>query len=239
MKQPNEQRLSYPGRDLEAMAFAKNYHRWIMEIFQPYFGRSVAEIGAGAGSVSEFLLERVEGELILVEPSLEMFPLLERRFGAIDNVELHQDFFSNIADKISPDTLVYVNVMEHIPDDKAEIEAAYRSLQPGGHLLIFVPALPSIYSALDKALDHFRRYRLRPLKKLCADAGFDIVRARYFDLLGIFPWWFSFKLLRSTKISPRSVHLYDRLVVPVEKRLETLIRPPIGKNILLVARKAG
>jgi SAM-dependent methyltransferase len=233
-------KLKYPGRDLEAMSFARRYHRWIVEIFQPFLLGKVVEVGAGSGSFSEFLLDAGVKDLVVVEPSSEMFQLLKQNLAEADaTIEFHQDFFVNVAPKLkpAPSAIVYVNVMEHIPDDAAELTAVFNTLAPGGHALIFVPALPWLYGSLDKAIDHFRRYELQPLKELCRQTGFEIVRAQYFDFLGILPWWVNFKLLKSTKIDPKAVHLYDQVVVPVEKPLETLVHPPIGKNILIIARK--
>jgi hypothetical protein len=127
-------------------------------------------------------------------------------------------------------------VLEHIENDAAEAAAMHRALKPGGHALIFVPALEGLYSELDRKLGHFRRYRRRPLVRLFEQAGFDTVRCRYFDIAGIIPWYIAFVLMNRT-ISEGKVSLYDRVVVPVMRAIEGWIPPPIGKNLLLVARK--
>ena len=68
-------------------------------------------------------------------------------------------------------------------------------------------------------------------------AGFDIVQARYFDVLGVVPWWVVYTLGRKTRFNPGMSRLYDRLLVPVGRALESLFPPPLGKNVLLVAKK--
>jgi SAM-dependent methyltransferase len=134
------------------------------------------------------------------------------------------------------DSVVYVNVLEHIEDDRAELALAHRALRPGGHLLVYVPALSFLYSDLDRSVGHFRRYQKKQLVGLARQSGFTVVSARYFDMLGILPWFVVYVLLKKT-IRPGDVSLYDRLVVPVMRSLEGIIAPPIGKNLLLIGRK--
>jgi SAM-dependent methyltransferase len=230
----------YYGRDLEAMSFAVNYHRWVIDEFRPYLGERTADMGAGTGNFSNLLLEAyVTEQLVAFEPSANMYPLLEERLGIRDNVEtvnggLSSEYFNS--DK-SFDSILYVNVLEHIEDDGEELSNARMALKSGGHLLLFIPALSFLYSELDRLLGHFRRYGKRGLIELVQSAGFEVVKVKYFDCMGIVPWYLTYVLLKRT-ISRNDVIYYDRLVVPVMRRIERLIPPPIGKNILLVGRKA-
>jgi hypothetical protein len=113
---------------------------------------------------------------------------------------------------------------------------ANRALRVGGHLLIFVPALPWLFSEADKNVGHFRRYYKKNLVKLVEDAGFSIKKAHYFDFAGILPWYVNFVLLKNS-FNPSSVALYDKIIVPPMRVIEKLLRPPIGKNVLIVAKK--
>jgi len=103
-------------------------------------------------------------------------------------------------------------------------------------VLIFVPALSWLFSDLDRHLGHFRRYHKRRFVELVESARFSVVDVRYFDVVGIFFWYLAFTLLRRP-ISGGNVSLYDRAVVPIMRRVETLVPPMIGKNLLLVGRK--
>lgn len=230
-------RPQYFGRDLEAMAFAARYHRWILGEFHPYLGRAVAEVGAGTGSFTKLLLERV-ARLTAFEPSANMFPQLAESMAGRPGVTLVNDFFGPAATSTEArfDTVLYVNVLEHVEDDSGEVAAMYQALESGGHALVFVPALASLYSDLDRTLGHFRRYHRKSLRSLFEQAGFEIVKCNYFDFAGIVPWYLAFVLMKKT-ISPGKVSIYDRLVVPVMRILEGLIPPPVGKNLLLVAKK--
>lgn len=234
----------YAGKDLESMSFAVNYHRWILSIFEPYLGRRILEVGAGTGSVSELLLERPLESLSLVEPSTAMYERLCRRIGQLSPavpVKTYNDVFARVAGLIRsseiPDSIIYVNVLEHIAEDVIELNLISNTLDPGGRLFVFVPALKWLHGSMDRQLDHYRRYERSELEEKCLAAGFKLITSQYFDLLGVLPWWVKYKLLRSNKMEPGAVKVYDRWVVPIAKIVESSIPPPLGKNILLVAEK--
>jgi SAM-dependent methyltransferase len=236
--------ISYAGKDLEAMAFAPNYHRWILEIFAPYMGSRLVEVGAGTGTFSGLILERRPESLTLVEPSREMFSILDgkvRGWHTSTRVAARNDIFTGVADEIrlgqKPDSIIYVNVLEHIEDDEGELRAVNRTLERGGRLFIFVPAMRWLYGSFDRKVDHFRRYMRPELEGKCRGAGFKVLKSIYFDFAGIAPWWVKYCLFKSDAMESGLVRVYDRFVVPVVKSVETVVAPPVGKNILLVAEK--
>lgn len=227
---------SYFGKDLEAMSFAENYHKWILEYFAPYLGRDVAEIGAGVGDFSKLLLSKTISRLTAFEPSSNMFPRLKAALEADLRATTCYGYLGVKGASGPFDSVVYVNVLEHIEDDVAELRRAYACLRSQGHLLVFVPALQWLYSELDRQVGHFRRYTKKQLVELVQGASFEVVRARYFDVAGILPWYVNFVLLKNS-MGSGSVRVYDRLVVPMMRVLEAHIPPPIGKNVLLIAVK--
>lgn len=234
----------YPGRDLEAMAFAQKYHRWILETFKPHLGQRLVEVGAGAGSFSEMLLELPSESFSLVEPSKEMYALLASHVGGLQTgarIKTYNSIFSSVAEEIKtsqqPDSIIYVNVLEHIEDDEAELRMIHSTLEKGGRAFIFVPALRWLFGKFDESIGHFRRYTKRDLEEKCLRAGFKIISSRYFDVMGVAPWWLKYRLLRSSSMEPRAVELYDKYFVPLTKAAERRIKPPLGKNIILVAEK--
>lgn len=227
------------------MSFAVRYHRWLLDEFRPYLGKHVVEVGAGTGSFSEMLLACGPSSLSLIEPS-EMFDELTRNISAdtsATSVRFFNSKFESIASELSktqrPDTVIYVNVLEHIEDDDRELTLIHESLCENGRCLIFVPALPSLFSSFDLDIGHFRRYRKLDLEKKIDNAGFKLLKSRYFDIAGIAPWYLKYRLLNSRSMEPGAVNLYDRLCVPVMRRVESIVKPPIGKNILLAAEKRG
>ncbi len=235
--------VEYAGKDLESMEFAENYHRWILEIFKPFLGQSIVEVGAGTGSFSRLLLELEPAELTLVEPSA-MYSALTKFAAGVDSrtkIRLEQDVFANVADQIRsdsrPDSIVYINVLEHIFDDEAELRSVHRTLEYGGHVCIFVPAIPFLLSDFDRQIGHYRRYQRRELIAKCEAAGFSVKLVRGFDLPGVLPWLIKYRLMRSTTMGGFAVRLYDKLAVPLIRVLENAVPPPIGKNLIIVGEK--
>jgi len=229
----------YVGRDLEMMDFAERYHRWILDEFRAFLGPHIAEVGAGTGTFSELLLQEPGlRQLIALEPSARMHHLLAQRLARDARAITHCGFFEDVVghNEGALDALIYVNVLEHIEDDRAELAHAYRALRPGGYLCMFVPALRWLYSRFDASFGHHRRYHKDELLALLRNSGFQIAYARYFDMAGILLWLLVIRLLRRT-LAGGQVRTYDRWVVPFIRRFEAAISPPLGKNVIAVARK--
>jgi SAM-dependent methyltransferase len=229
----------YEGRDLEVLADMPNYYSWIMDTFAAHVTGHVIEYGAGAGTVSTRLVPFAT-RLTLVEPSANLVRRLRKRFEAQSKVEVVdasvEDHAIRMADN-SVDTIVLVNVLEHVQDDREALTRLIRTLTPGGRLLLFVPALQLLMSRLDKMVGHFRRYRKAELVDKVRAAGGEVQSCRYFDLIGVAPWFILNRLLGSTSFNPALVALNDRFAVPVSRTIERLVDPPFGKNLILVATK--
>ncbi len=236
-------KIQYIGKDLEAMDFAVNYHRWIYEIIQPFLGKDIVEVGAGTGAFSELLLESKPQTLSLVEPSdmAELLKLNVKGKNEVTKTRIFSNIFAEVAKQIeteqSPDSIIYINVLEHIKDDLLELKLIWQTLNKSGRVFIFVPALPILFSEFDKTIGHYRRYRKVELEKLCQSAGFNLLVCRYFDGPGILPWLVKYRILKSVKMESAAIHLYDRLVVPITKFIENKIRIPVGKNLLIIGEK--
>lgn len=237
--------FAYSGRELEAMVEAANYRRWILDIFKPYLGDHLVEVGAGLGTFSELILSRHECRtLSLVEPSRSMYERLDglaQRMNSRTHVEaFHGDFVSTaplIKSRQTPDSVLYVNVLEHLKDDEGELSSVNKNLADNGRVLIFVPALSWLYGSFDEQVGHFRRYTRTELEEKLRRAGFRILKSAYFDLPGIFPWWIKYRLLKSETLEPSAVRFYDRFIIPTLRRIEKRIPPPIGKNVIVIGEK--
>lgn len=197
------------------------------------------EIGAGIGTISSRLIDNVE-HLDIIEPSAHLAPRFPK--SLTDNpkaslfFETLEQHLPQVADNTC-DSVVMVNVLEHIEDDAAAVRELHRVLKPGGHLLLFVPALSFLFSELDRRHGHYRRYHLRPLADLLQRNGFQIVMKRYFDMAGVMPWWLINTIGKKADFDPDMVKFYDRFVIPASRFLEKWISPPLGRNIIIVAEK--
>lgn len=232
--------VEYAGADLEALQVLRQYRDWILNEFKPHLSGAAVEIGAGIGSYSELLLKFVSS-LDLVEPSALQFRHLEQRFLGDPRIRVLQagaEAWAQAAPSESRDTIIMINVLEHISDDVQTLRDLHRVLRPGGHLLLFVPALMLLYSRLDSLLGHHRRYDRSGLTQKVEGAGFDVLWCHYFDFLGILPWLVVNRLGGATTFSPKAASLYDAVGVPMTRTLERYHRPPIGKNLILAATRA-
>lgn len=232
---------------LGAMESAPNYHNWLLDEFKPHFGKNVVEVGSGTGSITKKLLENNLNKLFSIEPSELVFNELTKSIDKhIQETESEvvytglNSFLSDSVDQLKKeniDTFIYINVLEHIENDKEELTLIHSVLEKGGKLLIFVPALQWLFGTHDMNVGHFRRYYKKELQNKVEQAGFKVLKNNYFDFLGILPWWFAFKVLKIKYLKDGQSKIYDRLIVPIERKIERKIAPFVGKNLLLVAEK--
>lgn len=229
----------YFGKDLEALFYADKYYEWIVSEIRHYLGKNFVEVGAGSGTFSEIVLRTNPRSLTAVEPSDNMFKLLGKRFEEEKRISMLKGTFQHVRNKIhpKPDTAFYINVLEHIKDDEKELSDMYNFLPKGGHICIFVPALMFLYGTFDKNICHYRRYTKKELIKKLEKAGFQIERAKYMDFLGILPWLILFRIFKKQTLNKKQVVIYDKFVVPIMRLFESIITPPIGKNVLVVGKK--
>ncbi|HKY98846.1 MAG TPA: class I SAM-dependent methyltransferase [Gemmatimonadaceae bacterium] len=231
--------FQYSGNELDSLAEARNYYSWVLRQFEPYLGPEVIEAGAGIGTFSEFLLSSSKVKhLTAIEPASNTYPHLEARFRGNPGVTTRKGYLSEFYKDLKADAIVAVNVLEHIEDHELFLKEAHSAINPGGALLLFVPALPAIFGTLDKAFEHYRRYTRRSLREVIAAAGWSPKRVSYMNFPGIAAWFMAGRVMKKTSIAVNEAKTYDRLVVPILSRVETMIEPPIGSNLVAIATKS-
>lgn len=230
--------FSYSGTELDAVAEATNYYRWIIDSFADDLGKRIIEAGAGIGTVSELVLRSASPtQMLLIEPAANNIPELRRRFEHDPRVQIYHGYLENVGATLSTDTVIAVNVLEHVERDAEFLRAAYAMLNPGGALLLLVPALPAIYGSLDKAFDHYRRYTRPGLEKLLLSSGFRIETLHYLNFIGVAAWFSAGRIFHRKTLGRSQVRFYDRWVIPWLRRIESVVHPPIGQSLLAVARR--
>ena len=227
-------------RELELLSNTPTSTRLILNQFDHLLGRNILEIGAGLGQISSMLVKN--GRLIT---SLEPDPKLCQQLKAATQSLGVRSFPSTLegaltSGQITPneefDSIVIVNVLEHIENDIQELKIAKSVLKPDGRIIIFVPAMPSLYGSMDAISGHFRRYRRAELEAVIRAAGLQGESIRYFDPLGVLPYWLSYRVLNRQTLGASSVALYDKVIIPTSIFLSRLIRSRgLGKNLIMVA----
>ena len=229
------------AEELENLAQANRFFGWIADELAPHLGQRILEVGAGIGTIATKLAERKPAsEITAIEPAENLFEELHAAASRLRNVTALQLTSQELA-RTRPqqfDSIIYINVLEHILDDAAEMRTAFDLVAPGGSLGVFVPAMSRLYGSLDFKSGHHRRYDKSLLREAVAGAGFEIVELRYLEVAGIVPYWLMYRLLNRQSLSPSSSAVFDRAVVPVSKLIQRLVpNPPFGKNLLLIARR--
>ena len=230
--------FNYSGSELDSLAEAKNYYAWVTRQFEPHLGPKVVEVGAGIGTFSDYLLRSPKvKELVAIEPGANTYPHLKKHFEGDRRVTTLDGYLSDHYQGLNANAVVAVNVLEHVKDHKTFLEEALAATTQGGSLCLFVPALPGIYGTLDTVFEHYRRYTKSSLRQVIEAAGWKIERLSYMNFPGIAAWFMAGRVLRKTNIAPGDARTYDRLVVPWLSRLETIVPPPIGSNLVAIAKK--
>ncbi len=239
--------FQYQASDLEAMAGLNSYHTWILEEIRPFLGRHMAEIGAGIGTFTDILAKEhlrcnPNSQLKAFEPDSNLYQHLQDTLECkhsdllrASRLLISQGYFQKSTRGF--DTLIMINVLEHIADDGELIRLVHDSLEAGGTFVVFAPALPWLFSAFDRSVGHQRRYKKEDLRQLFINNGFAVLKLKYMDCLGVCPWYLRFVLGGSQSINPDLARIYDRWFVPVTRWLEILWEPCIGKNLLMVGQK--
>jgi 2-polyprenyl-3-methyl-5-hydroxy-6-metoxy-1,4-benzoquinol methylase len=230
----------YAANDLEIIEEAHRYGEHIFELFRPFVGRRVLEVGAGIGTMSKKLV-RVSELVIGIEPNANCVARLEGAMRAEPKFTLRpchlEDCDLSELQRQQLDTIYCVNVLEHIEDDVAALKAFKDAIVPGGHVLIYVPAVQAAYGPLDAELGHHRRYSKRTLSAAFAAAGLDLIRLRYANPIGLIGWMYNARVTKARSHSLDQVRVFERFVAPWALPLERLIPPPLGSSLAGVGVK--
>lgn len=234
--------FEYSGVDILAhLACSQKTAKRVVSLFSEYLGSRVLEVGGGLGQISEVLVDS-DIDLLTLEPDPHLFGKLEEKFHPLPRFEVQNLTVESllVEGKLAAefDSAIYINVLEHIADDSAELINVRKLLKSGGNVVVFSPALPILYGTMDGLSGHFRRYTKSELIGLVKDSGFEVIHVEYFDFVGIFPYFFMYRLLKVRTIGSGGMFVYDNIILPISTMLERLARGRlIGKNLLIVGRK--
>jgi SAM-dependent methyltransferase len=223
---------------LETLADAPNFNTAVLGKVESFIGCRVLEVGVGIGTFTERLLPRCQ-LVVGVDVVGDFLALCRKRLGDHQNLELHQaDMGAGIPPALRGrrfDTVLCMNVLEHIEDDTRALRDFLALLEPAGALVLIIPQYPWLYNCLDSNDGHFRRYDRRGIEARLQVTGFEVTHTSCFNLAGIVGWFVNGTLLRRKDLPARQLRTYDRLA-PWLLRLESLIGPPAGLSLLVVAR---
>jgi SAM-dependent methyltransferase len=221
---------------LSTLEEADNYADWIYRLIQPHLGAAVLEIGAGHGELTERLQR--DAHVTATDLSKRCVDALGERFAGNERVEVLQGDVAALATGGRRyDSVVLINVLEHIDDDVNALADLRELLKPGGKLCVFVPAFEGLYSDFDRRIGHRRRYRRSQLVSTFDRAGLAVRDVRYVNTVGAVSWWLFARQLGQVPTQRWSVQLYDRVAVPFIRSFEAGREPRFGQSLLCIGER--
>jgi len=233
-----------------AIGKAAAYQRWIFDLIKPAIGSRLLEIGVGSVPFSRlypplisWYPADIDSTMVAEAVQIGSDRLPSTQILGIVGDAGTSEFWNKVRAHHQPDSIIAVNVMEHILDDVGFLKNAFDVLPEdgSGRMALFVPALPSIYGSMDASAGHYRRYRKNGLASLATSVGFEIESLQYVNAPGILYWWWRGKVRKTTDLTDPmlldSISRIDRYAVPLIRMVEDRISPPIGQSLVIRLRK--
>jgi SAM-dependent methyltransferase len=227
----------YVGTELDVFVHATNWKSYVHTTLRNYLRGDVLEVGAGIGAATELLNDGTPHRWLCLEPDRRLAERIKGNLRpALRNCEVAVGALSDLRAREDFDAILYMDVLEHIEDDKAELARAANLLRPNGSLLVLAPAFPWLYTPFDSAIGHFRRYTRHSLRTV-APEGLREERVHYLDSIGMLASAGNRLLLRSATPSVGQIRLWDRVLVPLSKIVDPFVAHSFGRSVLAVWRK--
>lgn len=230
---------SDPGKmTLDAIEQAPKFNRWMYDSVKPWLGKRVAELGCGRGNLSNFFRHH---ETVLLTDYRDDYldPLRlkwkRKRNLSFEKLDMTQREDYAVLTKFQPDSVVFLNVLEHLEDDRAVLKNLFDHVPSGCRLIILVPFGMKLYSDFDKELGHFRRYEKGELETKMTDAGFKVEHQFYFNKAGKLAWYAVNTLGKQKRLTRTQLKIYNFLTPAF--RLADKVLPTTGLSTVAICRK--
>jgi SAM-dependent methyltransferase len=230
---------TYIGNELELFQHATVWKKYYADILKPYIKGNVLEAGAGIGSTTKYLCDGTQAKWLCLEPDPSLFDKLQNKIqakalpscchavkGVISDLQMAAEF----------DTILYIDVIEHIENDRQELQQAQELLAKEGSLIVLVPAHQTLYNSFDKAIGHFRRYNKRRLLSI-APGSLQRQKLIYLDSVGLFASMMNKYLLKQDYPTLKQINFWNKFMVPVSKALDRIVNYNLGKTLVGIWKK--
>ena len=234
--------MEYFGHEnLELVSIGDNFNNWMYEQIFPAIKGDILEIGSGLGTFSEKIIQDFsDSSITLSDISIEYIEKLKEKF-AKQNVSVVRLDLNSIDDYLKIgnekfDTMIALNVLEHVEKDVFALKQLYKMLKKNGKLILLVPSHKFLFNAIDSNIGHHRRYTKNELENKIKQTQFSIIRIFYFNLVGIIGWYINGNLRKNTQIDTKAFKLFDKLV-PVFRKFELLLQKKAGLSLICYLEK--
>lgn len=223
----------YEGWELKFFDNSKNFRFYQLELMKKYLNGRLAEVGPGNGA-NLFHYINEPTKIDLFEPSKKHYLSLKKKFKRYKKIKFYNKFFSG---KKKYNTILYLDVIEHIKEDKKEIMKALNLLKKGGNLIINVPAFSYLYSNFDKDVGHYRRYSKSDFKKVLEGLNFQEANFIYFDSIGFFLSLLSkFFISNYKKNFDKKIKFWNSMIW-ISRIIDFVSLRCFGKSLLVIIKK--
>lgn len=230
---------SYIGSELELFREARNWKAYYSHLLRSYLGNEVLEVGAGIGTTTETLCKGSQRRWVCLEPDPVLVKTLkssiingclpkccEARSGTLSDLNYEETF----------ETIIYIDVLEHIKNDRAETRLAASHLKNGGFLVVLAPAHQWLFTPFDEAIGHYRRYNKSMLSAIVPN-NLECITLMYLDCIGLIASLGNRFILKSKMPNRKQILLWDKVMIPLSKKIDPLIQYSVGKSILGIWQK--
>jgi cyclopropane fatty-acyl-phospholipid synthase-like methyltransferase len=232
----------YEGQELHLFERAAKWKKYFGNKIQSFISGEVLEVGAGIGETTPYLQNKKIKRWLCLEPDQNLFALLQKKvankklppycdvkLGTLQTLSLDAKF----------DTIIYIDVLEHIENDKSEIEAASLLLKESGHLIILAPAHQRLYSEFDKAIGHQKRYSKGTLRAIADPCILKEEKVYFLESASIILLLINKLFLRKRYPSTRDIWIWQNIFIPVSKVADKILFYKVGKSIVCIWKKLG
>jgi 2-polyprenyl-3-methyl-5-hydroxy-6-metoxy-1,4-benzoquinol methylase len=230
--------FKYEGNELVLFQHARHWKKYFSQQIKPHIKGNVLEVGAGIGATTLLLNDGSAAKWSLLEPDKAMCATLKKKIEAKEFPENCQLQTGTIDTVISTfDTIIYIDVLEHIENDGEEMKKAANLLNAGGHIIVLSPAFQLLYNPFDKAIGHYRRYNKKTVRTI-TPTGLQLLSSKYYDSIGYFAALMNKLFLRKKYPTQKQVLFWDNWMVPVSKVTDNIFLHSFGKSIIAVWKKS-
>lgn len=231
--------FTYQGNELGLFRHAKHWKSYVAGKIKEYIHGDVLEVGAGPGNFTPYLVNDRASSWSFVEPDAAFASALSKNASVYPiPVEVTEGTLEDIPGSWRFDSILYLDVLEHIEDDRKEVESILDHLKPGGFIIILCPAFNFLFSPFDTAIGHHRRYTKKTLLQLFP-SSVKIITAKYLDSIGFLASTSNKLILRQKYPGLGQIKTWDRLMVPLSGFTDRLLSPFFGRAILVVVQKTA
>jgi hypothetical protein len=229
--------FQYMGSELEIFAHASHWKSYVQSKLRSYLVGDVLEVGAGIGGTTQALNDGTQRRWVCLEPdsgfakkisSMSDLPNCEVLVGMLPDIDPREKF----------DAILYIDVLEHIKEDAAELVQAALHLKVNGVIIVLAPAFPWLYTPFDAAIGHFRRYTRNSLRAV-APQGLREEKCIYLDAFGVLASAGNLLFLQAANASAGQMRFWDNYLVPISRFMDRLLAFTLGRSVLAIWRKTS